>query len=149
MQQYKEEKDYSFNTVEAILRFQRLNFLQKIAVIRKGVTKEQLKQFKTAAGLDYPTIARLMSITPRYLHMKKSNDRFRQAMSDSIISIIDLYGFGYDHFNDPPFFNKWIKIGSPEKKYIPPIDYCDTMVGREEVKREIINIAYEKLSLPK
>lgn len=149
MKQDMKEQDYSFDTTEAIIQFQRLNFLQKIAIIEKGITKTQLDQFKQVSGLGYATIAKLMNVSLRYLHMKKDNDRFRPAMSDNIASLIDLYGFGYALFNDPPIFNRWIKTGCPQKRYIPPITFCDTIVGKEEAKREIFRVTQEAPSLYK
>ncbi|RPD39104.1 hypothetical protein [Chitinophaga barathri] len=147
MKKDMQEHDYTFDTVEAIVKFQRFIYLQKIAIIKKGITKNQLDQFKNVTGLHYSVIAKLMNITERYLHKKKGHDRFRPQMSDAIIALIDLYGYGYDHFNDPPTFNQWIKTGCPEKKYVPPLTYCDTIPGKEEVKREIFRIAHKEPTL--
>ncbi|WP_346316536.1 hypothetical protein [Chitinophaga sp. YIM B06452] len=138
------EDEFKFDTVQAVLDFYRIGFEKRIEISKKLISKRQLVQFKKVSGIDYDCLANIIGITVRMIHKMKDENLFSRRISDNFASLVQLYSFGYYEFENPVLFNKWMKIGSPELEYISPLSNCDTIVGREEVRENIIQLRREQ-----
>lgn len=139
--------DITTPNVKKVLTFSnkpllQMTSLEKIDVIKAGVSKNELEQFKKTAGLDYDQLAKALSVTRVTLINKKGKERFGVALSERIISIADVYAFGYDIFEDEAIFNRWILRPNRALGGLVPFELLDTQYGREEVTDIIGRIAH-------
>ncbi|WP_353717665.1 antitoxin Xre/MbcA/ParS toxin-binding domain-containing protein [Dyadobacter sp. 676] len=115
---------------------------QKIDLIRKGISKNDFERFKDKAGLDYDQLANALSVARATLINKKGNEKFNQALSERIVSLADIYSYGYEVFEDVERFNDWVFRPNQALGGQRPFDFLDNQFGREEVKNLIGRIDY-------
>ena len=119
-----------------------LTSFEKMNIVREGISKKDLEQLKQKAGLDYDTLAKTLNVARATLINKKSNEKFNTVLSEKIVSIADIYSYGFEVFGDEANFRQW--MSKPNKAiggHIPG-DIMDNQYGREEVKSLIGRIAY-------
>jgi putative toxin-antitoxin system antitoxin component (TIGR02293 family) len=119
-----------------------LSPLEKITMVRNGISKNALEQLKARTGLDYDQLASLLSVARATLINKKGTARFNQTLSEKILGLADIYSFGYEVFEDQDRFNDWIFHPIRALGGQAPYDLLDSQYGREEVKNIIGRIAY-------
>ncbi|PWT96807.1 MAG: hypothetical protein C5B52_14880 [Bacteroidetes bacterium] len=107
---------------------------QKIDLIRAGVSKTALENFKKKSKLDYETLAKLFSVTRATLINKKGKAKFSNAVSEKIINLADLYSFGYNVFENIEKFNAWMEAPNRALGGQPPLEMADTNYGIQEIK---------------
>ncbi len=115
---------------------------EKMAVIKKGVSKKELELLKNKAALDYSMLAKALSVTRATLINKKKEQKFNTALSEKIVSLADLYSYGFEIFGDKDLFNKWMRNPNRAIGGQVPYDLIDNQYGREEIKNLIGRIAY-------
>lgn len=130
---------YAGNTATALFD---LTSIQKMKIIRAGVTKRYLEDFKKKAQLDYDALAKALTVTRATLINKKGNEKFNHKISEQIIALADLYAFGYTTFEDVAHFNQWMFAPLPALSGSIPFDYTDNYYGKEEIKNIIGRIAH-------
>lgn len=116
--------------------------LQKMELSRRGVSKHYLENFKKRAALDYDGLAGALSVTRATLINKKGEEKFSGQISERIISLADLYAFGYEVFEDHEKFNQWMQAPNQALDGQPPLQIADSLYGREEIRSLIGRIAY-------
>lgn len=116
--------------------------LEKMNLVRTGVSKKTLKILKEHSTLDYDKLARALSVTRPTLINKKLDEKFNSALSERIVSLGDIYSYGYQVFDDVDRFNKWMFIPNKVLGGQMPFDLIDNQFGREEVKNIIGRINY-------
>lgn len=116
--------------------------VEKMDMVREGISKKDLESLKSKANLDYDKLSTLLSTTRATLINKKGTDNFSAALSERIVSIADLYSYGFEVFEDKAKFNQW--VFSPNKALGGklPFELLDNQFGREEVKNVIGRIDY-------
>jgi putative toxin-antitoxin system antitoxin component (TIGR02293 family) len=119
-----------------------LTLLEKMNLVRTGVTKEYLEKFKLQAKLDYQKLAKVLSVTRATLINKKKKEKFHQALSERIVSVEDLYTYGFEVFGDKEKFNQWMFTNNKALGGQPPYDLIDNVFGREEVRKVLGRIEY-------
>lgn len=119
-----------------------LTSFEKMEIIKKGISKRYLESFKKATSLDYHTLADALSVTRATLINKKGEQKFNDQVSERIISIADLYSYGYEVFEDKDRFNKWMFAPNQALGGEVPFHFVSNQYGREEVKSLIGRIAY-------
>lgn len=119
-----------------------LTSIQKMRIIKNGISKDYLEIFKKAASLDYDSLANALSVTRATLINKKGAQKFSDQISEKIVSLADLYSFGYEVFEDKDNFNKWMFIPNQALGGLAPFDIIDNYYGKEEVRNLIGRIAY-------
>lgn len=115
---------------------------EKIDIIRNGVSKKELEEIKETAALDYDQLAQALSVTRATLINKKGKEKFGTALSERIVSVADIYAYGYEVFEDEVAFNRWILKPNRALGGMVPFDLLDTQYGREEVREVIGRIDY-------
>lgn len=115
---------------------------EKMALLRDGVSKEKLEQLKDRTKLDYDKLSVILATTRSTLINKKGKDLFSNTLSERIISVAELYSFGYEVFEDEDRFNAWIFHPNRALGGKMPFDLIDNQFGREEIKNLIGRIAY-------
>lgn len=115
---------------------------EKIDIVREGIIKKDLELLKEKAAMDYTMLAKILGVTRATLINKKKNEKFNASLSEKILSLADLYSFGFEVFGDEKRFNQW--MGKPNQAIGGHIPYniIDNQYGREEVKNIIGRIAY-------
>lgn len=106
-------------------------------MVKRGFTKDQLAALKDTLELEYATLAKMLAVTDRTLYLKKGKEVFSQAVSDRILSIIDVYGYAYDIFLDKKKMLRWMKRKNKAFGDLPPVEVMDTQVGVQEVLNEL------------
>lgn len=115
---------------------------EKMKVIKDGVSKKDLELLKNKAALDYPMLAKALSVTRATLINKKRDQKFNTALSEKIVSLADLYSYGFEIFGDKDLFNQWMRNPNRAIGGQVPYDLIDNQYGREEIKNLIGRIAY-------
>lgn len=115
---------------------------QKIDAIKEGISKEELENLKEQTGLDYDTLAKVLSVAKATLHNKKGKDKFDLSISERILLLADIYSYGYQVFENKDRFNNWMKASNTSLGSSSPIQLLDTLYGMEEVKHLIGRIEY-------
>ena len=87
-------------------------------------------------------IAKALSVTRATLINKKKEQKFNTAVSEKIVSLADLYSYGFEIFGDKDLFNKWMRNPNRAIGGQVPYDLIDNQYGREEIKNLIGRIAY-------
>ena len=115
---------------------------QKIDAIKEGISKEELENLKEQTGLDYDTIAKVLSVAKATLHNKKGKAKFDMSTSERLLLLADIYSYGYQVFENKEGFNQWMKQTNTALGGVTPLQLLDTLYGMEEVKHLIGRIEY-------
>ncbi|HVG40224.1 MAG TPA: antitoxin Xre/MbcA/ParS toxin-binding domain-containing protein [Chitinophagaceae bacterium] len=115
---------------------------QKIDAIKEGISKEELENLKDQTGLDYDTLAKVLSVTKATLHNKKGKDKFDVSVSERLLLLADIYSYGYQVFESKERFNQWMKSSNSSLGGVSPLNLLDTLYGMEEVKHLVGRIEY-------
>ncbi len=115
---------------------------EKISIIKKGISKEELEEIKDQSNLDYKTLSGILSVSKAKLHSKKGAEKFDQNTSERIMRLADVIRYGQSVFEDKDSFNDWLKTNNKALGDKAPIELMDTIYGIDEVKREIGRIEY-------
>jgi putative toxin-antitoxin system antitoxin component (TIGR02293 family) len=116
--------------------------MEKMEATRAGISKAELEQLKEKASLDYDQLAQLLNVSRATLINKKGQERFSSSLSERIMSLADIYSYGYDVFGDAQQFNTWIFQPIQALGGKPPYALLDNQYGREEVRNIIGRIDY-------
>ena len=118
-----------------------LSSAEKINLLKKGVSKTELEQFKTVAQLDYDKLATALAVTRATLINKKSSELFNSSLSERIIDLVDIYATGYEVFGNKEAFNNWVFRSNTSLGGQVPFDIMDNQFGRAEIRDLIGRIA--------
>lgn len=116
--------------------------LEKMDLVRSGVTKKELERLKEKTGLDYDALAQALSVTRATLINKKNDEKFNAPLSERIVGLADIYSYGYEVFEDTRLFNQWMFRPNQALGGQPPYQLIDNQFGREEVRNIIGRIDY-------
>lgn len=116
--------------------------IDKISIIKNGISKKTLELVKEESALDYDTLSNILSVSKAKLHSKKGADKFDQNTSERIMLLADVIAYGQAVFEDKNSFNEWLKTTNKALGNMAPVTLMDTMYGIDEVKKEIGRIEY-------
>jgi putative toxin-antitoxin system antitoxin component (TIGR02293 family) len=116
--------------------------LEKMGLIKKGISKKELEHLKNTAALDYDQLAEALAVTRATLINKKGLEKFSSSISEKIVSLADIYSFGYEVFEDEEKFNTWVFKPSRALGGQPPYTLLNNQFGREEIRNLIGRVAY-------
>ena len=119
-----------------------LTSIEKMDLTRKGISKKELEQLKKRAGLDYDQLSYILQVARVTLIAKKGVEKFSPLLSEKIVSLADIYSYGYEVFGNDEAFNKWIFQPVAALGGLSPYEILDNQYGREEVKHIIGRIEY-------
>ena len=138
----EEQSDVSILSSSTSSPENRLTSFQKITLIDRGIPKHDLNKFKERAGWDYNQLSDILDVARAKLISKKADERFDKQVSERILSLADLYSYGYEVFEDEDRFNAWVFSANHALGGLAPFDYLDTQFGRDEIKDLIGRIDY-------
>lgn len=116
--------------------------IEKMKFVNDGVSKKQLIHLKAATELDYDRLAKMLSVARATLINKKGSAKFAAGLSEKIVSLADIYSYGYEVFEDKTRFNQWIFKPNQALGGKAPYDILGNQFGREEVRNIIGRIDY-------
>src|SRR4051812_44274063 len=116
--------------------------LEKMQLARTGISKQDLELLKQTTGLDYDNLAKGLAVTKATLFNKKGKEKFSADLSERIVSLADIYSYGYAVFEDVEHFNTWMHRPNGALGGQHPYAIIDNQFGREEVKDLIGRIEY-------
>jgi putative toxin-antitoxin system antitoxin component (TIGR02293 family) len=116
--------------------------LDKIGMIKKGLSKNNLDEVKNEVSLDYVTLSSILSVSRAKLLSKKKNEKFDTVTSERIMLLGDLISYGQSVFGDNDRFNIWLRKPSIALGGKAPLELMDTVYGIEEIKNELGRIEY-------
>jgi len=117
--------------------------LELIDRIRTGVKKEEWKQLIQAIGA---TEKELEPVLPGSISSMQKKSIYSRETSERIYEISRLFGLGFEVFDSPEDFKKWLTLPSKALGYKKPFDLLDSSLGFELVENEIIRIQYNVYS---
>lgn len=120
----------------------KMTSVEKMNVVRSGVTKKDLESLKAKTKLGYDNLAKALSVTRATLINKKNMEKFNAVVSERIISLADIYSYGYEVFEDEDRFNRWMFTPIRALGGQMPFDLMDNQFGRQEVRDIIGRIDY-------
>lgn len=120
----------------------RMTPIEKMSIVRSGVSKKDLERLKEKASLDYDKLAKALSVTRATLINKKGIEKFNAALSERIVGLADIYSYGFEVFEDEKRFNQWMFRPNQALGGEVPYDLLDNQFGREELKSIIGRIDY-------
>ena len=120
----------------------RMTSFEKMNAVKLGISKKDLENLKAKTRLDYDKLASALSVTRATLINKKKQEKFNAALSERIISLADIYSYGYEVFEDEDRFNKWMFRPNQALGGKLPYEFIDNQFGREEIKNLIGRIDY-------
>jgi putative toxin-antitoxin system antitoxin component (TIGR02293 family) len=115
---------------------------EKIDMINQGISKKELEYLKQKSGLDYDQLAEVFSVARATLINKKGSEKFNQSLSEKIVSLADIYSYGYEVFEDEGRFNTWVFRPNQSLGGKTPYAFLNTQYGREEIRNLIGRIDY-------
>lgn len=115
---------------------------EKMNIVREGISKKDLEHLKEKAALDYDMLSKTLNVARATLINKKGSEKFNPVLSEKIVSIADLYSYGFEIFGDEQNFRQWMSRPNKAIGGHTPYDIIDNQYGREEVKNLIGRIAY-------
>jgi putative toxin-antitoxin system antitoxin component (TIGR02293 family) len=116
--------------------------LEKMNIADSGLTKKILERVKKLMELDYDDLATALNVTRATLINKKGEEKFSPGVSEKIVGLADLYSYGYEVFEEPERFNRWMFRPNRALGGKAPYDLIHSQFGREEVKHLIGRIDY-------
>jgi putative toxin-antitoxin system antitoxin component (TIGR02293 family) len=119
-----------------------LTSFEKMELLEKGVSKKDLESLKKSASLDYDKLAQVLNVARATLLSRKGREKFSSDLGDKIISLADLYSYGYEVFGQKNRFNNWVFVPNKALGGIAPFDIMHSSFGREEIKNLIGRIDY-------
>jgi putative toxin-antitoxin system antitoxin component (TIGR02293 family) len=119
----------------------RLSLFQKMKMSETGISKKELEKLKNLFGLNYEQLAELLLVTKATLINKPPASKFNAAISERIISIWEIYSYGYAVFSEPRF-REWLFRKNRALDQKAPFEFLHSSFGREEVKDLIGRIEY-------
>lgn len=111
--------------------------LEKMDMAKEGMTKNKLESLKSKTDLNYEKLSIILSTTRATLINKKGTEAFSTSLSERILSIADLYSYGFEVFEDETKFREWIRRPNQALGGKTPFELLDNQFGREEVKNLI------------
>ena len=114
-----------------------MTYFEKMHVVKDGISKDSLEILKKKAGLDYDKLAKALSVTRATLINKKNQEKFNASLSERILSLADIYSYGYEVFEEEERFNRWMFNHNQALGGITPFQLIDNQFGREEIKNLI------------
>lgn len=116
--------------------------LEKMDLVREGISKKDLENFKKKAFLDYDKLAHALTVTRATLINKDKNEKFGSNISEKIIGLADIYSYGYEVFENEEKFNQWMFQPNQALAGNFPYNLINNQFGREEVRNLIGRIDY-------
>ncbi len=145
-QALKQRNSYSKNDViligAALKPENQMTSMEKMTIVQSGLSKKNLESLKAKTRLNYGKLATALSVTRATLINKKKQEKFSTVLSERIMSLADIYSYGYEVFEDEDRFNQWMFRPNQALNGRLPYDLIDNQFGREEVKDIIGRIAY-------
>jgi len=118
-----------------------LSLFQKMKMSERGISKKELEKLKGSFGLNYEQLAELLLVTKATLINKPLASRFNSSVSERIISIWEIYAYGYAVFSEP-LFREWLFRKNRALDQKTPFAFLHSSFGREEIKNLIGRIEY-------
>lgn len=116
--------------------------LEKMKLLKTGLSKINLEKLKARASLDYDKLAKALSVTRATLINAKGDEKYSSTVSERILALSDLYSYGYKVFEDELKFNNWMFTINQALGNKIPFDIVDNQFGREEIKNILGRIEY-------
>ncbi len=123
-----------------------LTAFEKMNIIKGGLSKNDLENLKERTTLDYDKLAAALSVTRATLINKKGKEKFNISLSERIISLADIYSYGYEVFENSETFNHWMFRSNKALGGEIPYHFMDNQFGREEVRNIIGRIDHGIIS---
>lgn len=139
---FAEDAPTAYYSGNAAIPLYDMTSIQKMRIIKKGISKSYLEKLKQTTGLDYDSLAAALAVTRATLINKKGDDTFSDQISERIVALADLYSYGYEVFEDKTNFNKWLFVPNQALGGIIPFDILDNQYGRQEIFNLLGRIEY-------
>lgn len=100
-----------------------------IAISRKGVKAKRLSDVMEFTGLSNRELSAALPISERQLIRYAKEQILKPEVTERLISITQLYLFGYEVFQDRAQFQKWMHTLNKAAGDVMPLTLLDTNYG--------------------
>lgn len=119
-----------------------LTAIEKMLIAKQGITRQYVDGFKEKSKLGNKQLSQILSVSVSSLNSKDVDEKFSPIISERILSIAEVYAYGYEVFEDVESFNNWMQQPNTALGGETPYNLMDNQFGREEVKNVIGRIDY-------
>ncbi|MBT8219572.1 MAG: DUF2384 domain-containing protein [Bacteroidia bacterium] len=105
-----------------------------IAISRRGVQARRLSDVMEFTGMSNKELAAALPISERQLIRYAKDHLLKPEVTERLISITELYLFGYDLFQDHLSFQRWMRTSNIAAGDVVPITLLDTNHGIQMVR---------------
>lgn len=125
-----------------------LNKLDRIEVIRKGLSYDVIDQISTRLEISVLQLLSILGIPQTTYHKKLREHKILNSReSDLILQISDLLDFGVEVFNsENEKFTRWLKKPNKSIGGFEPMSLFDTWTGIQQVKNSLNRIEYGNMA---
>ena len=102
-------------------RFSAMPFSDRESLVTYGISYRYLNDLIKLLRIDGSFIEKYLFLEPGWLVTMKEEDLFLPIVSDRIMALLELYGFGVELMGDFELFNEWMK--RPSSKFVFPLIY--------------------------
>jgi putative toxin-antitoxin system antitoxin component (TIGR02293 family) len=139
---YQEIKNVEY----CITHFDRFYFFlsptEKIALVKKGVSKKLLIRIKEEAALNNRQLSKVLATSKANLTSEKGIENFSQETIERVLLLNDIISYGQAVFGDKEHFKSYLKSPIIALGDVTPLYFMKSYKGMEEVGREIGRLAY-------
>ncbi|HLO59538.1 MAG TPA: antitoxin Xre/MbcA/ParS toxin-binding domain-containing protein [Bacteroidales bacterium] len=135
---FKRKKQQHLSTIMFIERNEKpemqMTAFEKMERAKSGLGKNELNRLKERTDLDYEKLSKALAVTKATLIRKKGDQKYSPAISERMISLADIYSYGFTVFEDEEKFKNWMFRPVRALGGKTPYDVIDNQFGREEVR---------------
>ena len=117
-----------------------------IELSRKGLTVKQLYDILEYTNISVKDLPSIISLSDRQIKRYTKDKILRTDISAQLIQIAELYGDGYEIFQDKTNFQKWMSRKNRSLGNIEPKTLLDTTFGIQLIRDELGRIEYGIIS---
>lgn len=139
--------EFKFNTVQDIIDFSKLPLWDKLNVVKEGISKDQLEDIRRIIEASYAMLYSITGIQSHSFTSKKGQQLFSSRLSEPIVQMLNIYGWGYEFFGDCGVFNKLMYYGCLHGNLGQLKNLGTTFLGREYFIPHLVDLNNENENL--
>jgi len=123
------------NSVATVLKDQNISSSDDlIDLTRNGLQAKYVGTVMEYTGMNNKELADVLPISERQLVRYTADKLLKPEITERLLQLIELHADGYDLFNVPSEFQRWLRTKNLALDHKRPITYLDTAYGIRLIK---------------